>query len=117
MIPKTLLKGFAKTKRAYNKGTLKTGIWNSVKPNGLDYAIAGATVGFGMNDSIEDRDEGFISKVGSGIADGAFGLAASMAIGGAFRGANGMLNMGKSLHRDYANAKKMVRAGVKAADK
>ncbi|MDX9990245.1 hypothetical protein [Thiothrix unzii] len=40
-----------------------------------------------------------------------------MAIGGAFRGANGMLNMGKSLHRDYANAKKMVRAGVKAADK
>lgn len=107
MIPRTLLKGFAKTKRAYNKGTLGTGIWNAVKPGGFDYAVAGATVGYGMNDSNEDRNEGFLSKLGSGVVDAGFGLGVGMALTGAFKGAKGIYNLGKGLS-------KVVQAGVKA---
>lgn len=83
----------------------------------MDYAIAGATVGFGLNDSSEDTNEGFISKLGSGVVDGAFGLGMSMAISGAFRGGKGLLNLGKGLRGDYSNMKKMAKAGISAADK
>ena len=107
MIPRMLLKAFAQTKRAYNKGTLKTGIWNAVKPNGFDYAVAGATVGYGMNDSSEDRDAGFISNLGSGIVDAGFGLGVGMAISGVYSGGKGIYNLGKGLH-------KAATAGVKA---
>ena len=99
MIPRMLLKAFAQTKRAYNKGTLGTGIWNAVKPGGFDYAVAGATVGYGMNDSSEDRDAGFISNLGSGVVDGAFGLGVGMAISGVYRGGKGLYNLGKGLSK------------------
>lgn len=104
MIPRSILKGFAKTKRAYRKGTLGTGIWNSIKPNGLDYAIAGATVAYGLNDSSEDRKEGFISKAGNAVVDGAVGLGMGMALTGGFKAGKGLYGLGKMALGKLKNA-------------
>lgn len=117
MIPRTLLKAFAQTKKAYNKGTLKTGIWNAVKPGGFDYAIAGATVGYGMNDSSEDKNSSFISRLGAGVVDAGFGLGVGMALSGGLRGAKGIYNLGKGLKRDFSNMSKAAQAGLKATNK
>lgn len=110
MIPKILSNLFNKGRNAYTKGNLKTGIWNAVKPNSFDYAVAGATVGYGMNDSSEDRNAGFISNLGSGVVDGAFGLGVGMAMSGTWNGGKGIYNLGKGLY-------KAATAGVKATDK